>query len=101
MNAPSAPGRKLGAPSFWASGPSGVRNYQTGRVPGGGKTPLEEVDQLMEQLSLVGRREQGLATLRRGMVRFLAWCEDQNLEPADIDRAGMKLWRTDLVASGL
>ena len=64
-------------------------------------TPLEEMDQLMEQLRLVGRREQGLATLRRGVVRFLTWCEDQNLEPADIDRSGMKLWRTDLVAAGL
>lgn len=94
-------GRKLGAPSSEASGASDVRTYQTGRVPGGGKTPLEKMDQLMEQLRLVGRREQGLATLRRGIVRFLTWCEDQNLEPSDIDRSGTKLWRTDLVASGL
>jgi len=91
-------GRKLGAPSLVASNASRTTNYQTGRVPGGGKAPFAEmVEAYMAWAVLWGARGQGVRDLRSPAMRLLRWLEGQGLTVADLDRRVARSYRASLV----
>ena len=76
-----------------------------GDTQGRGASPdnhdAEIIEDLIGRLALLGRRKQGLATLRRGMLRLARWCSANGTSIAALTRDDAKAWRHELVSSGL
>lgn len=75
-----------------------TRIYETGHQNGGETGGLEEL--LASRLGR-GHRAQGVATLGRGVRRFLGWCGEAGEDPRQVGLVQLKAWRRDLVGAGL
>lgn len=61
----------------------------------------EIIEELVARLSDLGRRRQGLATLRRGMLRLARFCADNGTSLVALTLDEAKAYRHELVESGL